>query len=69
MTQTCKDCQHWSPAQYHEPFGYCSSDKWQGGYHVHEKDLASDMCHHEDDEGWGVTTGPDFGCIHHKAKP
>lgn len=66
---TCRDCKNWDGASnWHEPFGYCCSPKWIGGYHVEEKTLALDMCHYEDDEGWGFATGPDFGCIHHELK-
>lgn len=63
----CKDCKHWSIG-HREPFGFCNSTKWVGGYSVIEINLPLDAVHHEDDEGWGFTTGPDFGCVHGEPK-
>lgn len=30
--------------------------------------IAPDELHVEDDEGWGMIPGPEFGCIHHEEK-
>jgi len=68
MSTICKDCKYWSIAEYREPFGFCASSKWIGGYQTKETNLSADMCHYEDDEGWGFVTGPEFGCIHHEVK-
>ncbi len=65
----CRDCKHWKVAEEErEPFGYCYSPKWVGGYNVREKNLPLDAIHHEDDEDWGFTTGPNFGCVHGEVK-
>ncbi len=67
----CKNCRFWSrPAERYSSggvFGDCSSPKFNIGY----SDLPNpvgDEVNVEGDEGWGFTTGPEFGCIHFREK-
>lgn len=45
----------------------CQCPKMIYGYGRAESD--PDGLSVEDDEGWGMVPGPEFGCIHHKEKP
>lgn len=72
---TCKTCEHWKQSwrsglstDPKGPFGSCESPKIKQGYQYNAKDLLPDEAIVENDEGWGMETGPDFGCIHHKLK-
>jgi hypothetical protein len=38
------------------------------GYGFGNHNVRLDRIVVEDDESWGIFTGPEFGCIHHKAK-
>lgn len=44
----------------------CQCPKILYGYHGIDAD--PDGMNVEDDEGWGMRPGPEFGCIHHKEK-
>ncbi len=66
MTNTCKTCKHfeweeWNPKEY----GSCK--RWHKGYDQDRPKLASNEVIVEDDEGWGMMMGPDFGCVLHEA--
>lgn len=69
---TCKTCRWWGNPEYKNggvvltgDFRTCGSPKIVYGYH---EDLpALDGAAAENDEGWGFTPGPDFGCIHHES--
>lgn len=75
---TCKDCKHWagswrycnSKQESRPRCGSCSCPKLRQGYEYgfEEGGCAPDECAIETDEGWGIETGPDFGCIHWEAK-
>jgi len=63
LSKTCKNC-HW----YERPGNgthECSCPKMVYGYGPR---CDSDGVDVEDDEGWGMVPGPDFGCIHFKHK-
>ena len=65
----CKDCKHWGNNQgYNDDkdnrLKSCSCPAMHYGYHVDTEEVKDNHVHIEDDEGWGMTTGPDFGCIH-----
>lgn len=69
---TCSTCKWWRESYRHETkkstFKGCDCPKLKQGYGNTSEDCASDEAIIEDDEGWGIQTGPDFGCIHHEAK-
>ncbi len=61
----CKNCKYW------EGFGIlgdCSSPKWLRGYHITDEEISSDDVLVEDDEGWGMHSAPEFGCVHFMEK-
>jgi hypothetical protein len=57
----CGDCRHFVEDGTYAPMGTCS--RWTKGYHVEFKDLAPNEVLIEDDEGWGMMCGPEFGCV------
>jgi hypothetical protein len=66
---TCDTCVHWDHKEaldhgFKGPksrLGACMSPKLDGGY---SRELpAVDGAVVENDEGWGLVTGPKFGCI------
>lgn len=73
---TCKDCKYFAGTGTRNGTTYinsgeCLSPKFHRGYcyeapepFVEEPDAVLV----EDDEGWGIFVGRDFGCIHFKAK-
>ena len=61
MWRTCKTCAHFVP----ESDGYGSCSRWLRGYAVKLEDMTSNDVLVEDDEGWGMVVGPDFGCVLH----
>jgi hypothetical protein len=76
---TCKECAFWAPSNESRcppTFGWCGSQHVKPGYFSYTSKHFSDT-HNltasdiavEDDEGWSLFTGPDFGCIHWKAIP
>lgn len=70
--KTCKTCKHWGHSRnYAEDNGSrlksCSAPKIAYGYGV-ESDVADNGALVEDDEGWGMLTGPEFGCVLHEKK-
>lgn len=64
---TCKECRYWIEG---EKKGYktCYSPDHLQGYYHHLKDLKSNQILIENDEGWGLYTGSDFGCVNGKLK-
>lgn len=62
---TCRDCRHWRPKVTDESQG-CVSPKMDYGYGP--KSHEPDHVHIENDEGWGMIPGPEFGCIHFEEK-
>lgn len=50
----CRACRFWTAGS-----GDCA--RWRRGYG--ERDLAPSDVVVEDDEGWAMITGPEFGCV------
>lgn len=64
----CKDCKHYRPAtdRYWAGLGWC--DRWKQGYGVERYEVADNEVVVENDEGWGMYMGPDFGCVLHESR-
>lgn len=64
---TCKTCAHWTDEGGLSPRGYriCACPKI---CEPMDYDGADDSLVYEYDEGGEISTGPDFGCIHHEQK-
>ncbi len=62
MAKTCKTCKFYIPEDIYLYTCHCPKMKYGYG----KQDVDSDGVLIEDDEGWGMIPGPDFGCIHHK---
>ena len=65
---TCETCAYWAekPDINFKNLRACSDPEIQYGYG--EIDVDDNGALIEDDEGWGIRTGPKFGCIHHLKK-
>ena len=69
----CKDCIHWGKQPNRErrhtdsDHRNCMSPKFIGGYGP--ANAKPDEVLIENDEGWAMLTGPEFGCIHGKERP
>ena len=59
----CKTCCWYATGLSHHQ---CTCPKMVYGYGIGEAD--KDGVNVEDDEGWGMVPGPDFGCIHYEEK-
>ena len=62
----CKTCTFYFPGSDSRP---CRNKNFYYGYYY--QDLPDDAIQIEFDEGadaWGLSIGPDFGCIHHEEK-
>jgi hypothetical protein len=58
---TCKDCKHFDAGQDSKrPYGRCR--RWITGYDF-ESELSHNEVQVENDEGWAMVMGPDFGCV------
>lgn len=62
--QTCKTCKYYDTGSHHK----CVAPLVSYGYGKVPKDVRQKGLHVEDDEGWGMIPGPDFGCILHEGK-
>lgn len=62
LNPRCKTCRWYNNDE--EAWRMCNCPKMIYGY-GRKKDLHSDDLAVEDDEGWGMVPGPDFGCVHH----
>ena len=72
LLKSCGLCR-WSSPTKESPDNQCGmldcvSDKFLKGYRIEVEDFSSDAVHVENDEGWGFTVGPDFGCIHFRER-
>ena len=70
---TCETCKYWGHSRNHaadegQRLKSCIAPKIEYGYGVDEDDIPGDGAHIEDDEGWGMVTGPKFGCVLHEQK-
>lgn len=68
---TCKTCRHWrqeasghaSEAVFHGRLKRCDAPQICYGYGLQDDDVSDNGAVVEDDEGWGMLTGPEFGCV------
>lgn len=64
----CKTCKHWLVDRdywpHEERLRSCASPGWLMGYNHKAVDVPDDGVLVENDEGWGVMMGPEFGCVH-----
>ena len=51
---------------YDEWQGFLTCLKWKKGYGVGPSDLPPNEVLVENDEGWGMVCGPQFGCVLHE---
>jgi len=62
----CKDCK-WArvalPNIEHRKYLTCDSPKLLKGYSHMPSNVAPDGALVENDEGWAIVVGPDFGCV------
>lgn len=58
--QRCKNCRHFSNIES-PPYGECG--RWNRGYRFDHDRMPLNEVLVEDDEGWGMVVGPDFGCV------
>ena len=70
---TCKTCKHWGHSRNWwidagDRLKSCSAPKIGYGYKIDGAEITDDGALIEDDEGWGMLTGPAFGCVLHEAK-
>jgi hypothetical protein len=67
----CCTCAHWRPGVSASGDPGCVSPKMVYGYGSYNAAPShdDDMVWIENDEGWGIATGPEFGCVHWSAKP
>lgn len=60
----CLTCKWYDSARWH----VCECPKMFYGYRKTKGDDEPDAVKIEDDEGWGMIVGPEFGCVHHQSK-
>ena len=63
----CETCKSWEKDKDYS-VGECRSDKLYWGYGILPREVPPDSALVEDDEGWGMMTGPKFGCVQWEAK-
>jgi hypothetical protein len=68
MKPRCETCRWWNEGEKKSLRKICSCPKMCYGYGWGKEDLEPDDVHIEDDEGWGMDPGPEFGCIHHEER-
>lgn len=65
----CETCRWWGQRNHiygDDENGHlrsCGAPAIRYGYCVRVEDVAADGALVEDDEGWGMYTGPHFGCV------
>lgn len=72
---TCRTCAHWVDSQHKNDFGevmneranmkYCVCPKIGESMALHN-DPGTDLMIYSYNEGGEFSTGPDFGCVHHR---
>ncbi len=65
---SCKTCHWYKNETLPDSLLTCKCPKMFYGYRNRDGDQAEDGVLIENDEGWGMIPGPNFGCIHHKDK-
>lgn len=70
MMGLCRDCKHRTKvrAPHQDDARLKACDRWRVGYAVDPDDVADNEVLVEDDEGWAMMMGPDFGCVLFEAK-
>lgn len=71
--QRCKTCKHWGSRNtaFHDEgtrLKSCNAAAIKYGYLHDMDDVPDNGAAVEEDEGWGMQTGPDFGCVLHEPK-
>ena len=61
---TCRTCQHWRPLKTIPDAGECGAPEFHYGYGGIEA-VPMNGAGIENDEGWGMWTRPNFGCVLH----
>lgn len=62
IVSTCRQCAHFEPdGDSATSRGSCG--RWVMGYGINPDSLAANEVLVENDEGWGMSVGPDFGCV------
>jgi hypothetical protein len=61
MMWCCKDCKHFVPDSQRQPYGSCA--RWNVGYGYDTDSMPHNEVLVENDEGWGMLVGPNFGCV------
>jgi hypothetical protein len=72
----CSTCRHFAPGKdapgrdslrsTYDLIGYGSCGRWQQGYGYDQTKLPRNEVLVENDEGWAMMMGPDFGCVLHE---
>lgn len=66
----CQACAHFTVDDKHPPYGSCS--RWNVGYGAYyppyDEPMALNEVLVENDEGWGMVVGPQFGCVLYEPK-
>ena len=57
----CGDCKHFGFDNEFPPYGFCA--RWNSGYQFDKSKMPLNEVLVEDDEGWAMRMGPDFGCV------
>jgi hypothetical protein len=70
---TCKTCKYWGLDRGCNGdtgrLKSCSAPGIVYGYGTPSAEVPDNGAAVEDDEGWGMQTGPDFGCVLHVSSP
>jgi hypothetical protein len=69
---TCKTCKHWGTKvdDSGQRLKSCSAPAIHYGYGSKtDAEVPDNGVKVENDEGWGIITAPDFGCVLHEVKP
>lgn len=69
VLERCATCDHWGNDRNYsndteKRLKSCNCPKFFYGYNHDDNEVPDDGASIEDDEGWGMLTGPAFGCIH-----
>lgn len=71
--RTCDSCFYWGyggegKSRQEYPLRQCGCPIFQYGYDVDAALIPDNGVLIENEEGWGMITGPKFGCVHWKQK-
>ena len=65
---TCAECVYWKRDGTTQHLGSCLSPHVCKGYHLSYWEVPLSSILVENDEGWALLTGPQFGCVHWAAQ-